>query len=319
MKKKKKYKHLSFEERFVIETLFNKGLSIRAIAEFLERSPSTISYEIKKNSVNGKYSARKAHHKAYVKRWRSKRQCLKVSMDRFLSRFVENKLVLKWSPAQISGHLDREYGIICSDKAIYKFVESRCLERFLFWSWNNKRSGRKRYHYDNARDNRLYIDERPILSGVGHWELDFIVSKQSTWVMLVATDRLTKNSLIEILPNRKRQTVSLALSEMFRGQIIKTITTDNDIAFNHWKIIERQLNTSIYFCHPYHSWEKGLVENTNRWIRCFISKSRDIGTVTNEEIKDILSFINDRPSEVIDFRIPSEYHYELLRSVRLRG
>jgi IS30 family transposase len=148
--------------------------------------------------------------------------------------------------------------------------------------------------------------------------MDFIVSKQSAWVMLVLTDRFSKNSLIDVLPNRKRATINYALSKMFEHQIVKTITTDNDIAFNHWNQIEKQLNTSIYFCHPYHSWEKGLVENTNRWIRCFIAKKRDISTVTKEEIKDILSFLNDRPSEVIDFRVPSEYHLEL-SSVLLRG
>jgi IS30 family transposase len=316
---KKKYKHLSFEERFVIEILLRSKLSIRAIAEFLGRSPGTISYELKKNRVNGVYTAKKAHHKAYVKRWRSKRQCLKVSMDRFLSRFVEKKLILKWSPAQISGYLDSEYGITCSDKAIYKFVKSRCFERFLFWSWNNKKSGRKRYQYDNAKDNRKYLETRPVLDGVGHFELDFVVSKQSTWSLLVATDRYSKKSLVEILPNRKRETVNLALSSMFGGRVVQSITTDNDIAFNHWSVIERQLNTSIYFCHPYHSWEKGLVENTNRWIRCFVPKKRDIGSVTQTEIREILAFLNDRPRAIIDFRIPSEYDLKLSASVQLRG
>ena len=319
MKEKiKTYKHLSFEERFVIEKLLEKNLKIRNIADFLGRSPNTISNEIRKNSVAETYLARKAHHKAYVKRWRSKRQCLKVSMDRFLYKFVEHKLVKKWSPKQISGYLGKEYGIACSDKAIYKFVESRCLERFLFWSWNNKKGGRKKYKYNNPKDDRKYIEERPVIDGIGHWEMDFVVSKSSTWVMLVATDRLTKKTLIEILPNRKRATINYALSKMFNHQIVKTITTDNDIAFNHWNQIERLLNTSIYFCHPYHSWEKGLIENTNRWIRCFVAKKRDIKSVTQEEIKSILSFLNDRPREVIDFKIPREYHLEL-SSVLLRG
>lgn len=303
---RKTYKHLSFEERFVIETLLKKKSKIRDIGELLSRSPNTISNEIRKNSVHGIYRAKKAHHKAYIKRWRSKRQCLKVSMDRFLITFVEIKLSKKWSPKQISGHLEREYKITCSDKAIYKFVKSRCLERFLFWSWNNKKSGRKKYVYDNPKDNRKYIEERPVLDGIGHWEMDFVVSKQSTWSLLVATDRISKRTLIEKIPNRKRTTINYALSSMFRHQTVTTITTDNDIAFNHWNMLEKQLHTNIYFCHPYHSWEKGLVENTNRWIRCFVPKRRDIGTVSDEEIKEILSFINDRPREVIDFRVPSE-------------
>jgi IS30 family transposase len=105
MKEKRKYKHLSFEERYVIEKLLKKKLKIRDIAELLNRSPNTISYEINKNIVNGEYLAKKAQHKSYFRRYRSKRQCLKVSMDRFLTRFVEKKLRDKWSPKQISGYL----------------------------------------------------------------------------------------------------------------------------------------------------------------------------------------------------------------------
>jgi IS30 family transposase len=318
MKTKRKYKHLSFEERFVIEKLLKAELKIRSIADFLDRSPNTISYEIKNNSVNGEYIAKKANHRAYVKRWRSKRQCLKVSMDRFLIKFVEKKLREKWSPKQISGHLSVKYNISCSDKAIYKFVKSRSLERFLFWSWNNKKSGRKRYQYDNPKDDRKYIDVRPLSLETGHFEADFIVSKWNTYSLLVVTDRLTKYTDIRLIPNRKHETVSRAFQSIFSEKVVKTLTLDNDISFNHWKQLERQLKTTIYFTHPYHSWEKGLVENTNRWIRCFVPKRRDISSVTNEEIQEILSFINDRPREIIGFRKPLEYYLEL-SSVLLRG
>lgn len=318
MSKTKTYSHLSFEERFVIEKSLSQGTTLRSIAELLERSPNTVSREIHKNSVKGRYTAEKADHKAYFKRWRSKRQCLKVAMDRFLSRFVEQKLREKWSPKQISGYLGETYGVVCSDKAIYKFVDSRCMERYLFWSWNHKKSGRKRYRYDTPKDNRKYIEKRPVVCGPGHFELDFVVSRQSTWVLLVATDRYTRCSMVKRVRNRKRASVDRALSEMFCGHTVESITTDNDIAFNHWGVIERYLDTTIYFTHPYHSWEKGLVENTNRWVRCFVPKKRDIGTVTDEEMEQIHSFINDRPREVVGFRMPSVYYYELT-GVLVRG
>jgi len=157
----RKFKHLSEKERFVIEKLFVAGVKLREIARFLLRSPNTISREISKNTVAGKYLAEKAHRRAYFKRWRSKRQCLKVA-----------------------------------------------------------------------------------------------------------------------------------------------------IAFVNWREIESLLNTKVYFTHPYHSWEKGLVENTNRWIRCFVPKRRDIGSVSEEEISEILSFLNDRPRKVIGFRLPSVYNLE---------
>ncbi len=311
MKNTNKYRHLSFEERFLIDRLHRAMVAIREIAKFLKRSPNTISREINKNSTKGEYEAQKANKKARFKRWRSKRQCLKVAMDRFLLRFVEEKLRNKWSPEQISGYLKTELRIRCSTKAIYKFAESRGLEYLLFWGWNNQKRGLKKYKYDNPKDKRKYIDLRPIAEGVGHFEVDFIVSKQSSFVFLVAVDRITKKTFMKNLPNRKRTTILGAFSELFGGTKVKSITTDNDIAFVCWKEIEALLSTQIYFTYPYHSWEKGLVENTNRWVRCFISKRRDIQSVTEEERQEILSFLNDRPRKIIEFKSPTIYHYQL--------
>lgn len=309
--KKKKFKHLSFEERFVIEKLFVAGVKLREIARFLLRSPNTVSREINKNSVGGMYLAVKANHRAYWKRWRSKRQCLKVAMDSFLCRFVEKKLREKWSPEQISGYLKVEMGIQCSTKCIYKFARKRSIDHLLFWNWNNMKQCRKRYAWKTPKDGRKYIEERPEVLTVGHFELDFVISKQSTNSFLVAVDRLTKYTLIERIRNRKRDTVRIALSRMFGGKRVESITTDNDIALVNWREIEVLLNTKVYFTHPYHSWEKGLVENTNRWIRCFVPKRRDIGSVSDEEMQEILSFINDRPRKIIGFRLPSEYNEDI--------
>ena len=303
----------------MIEKLWRIDIAIREIAGFLKRSPNTISRELNKNLVNGIYDAKKAQLKVSQRRWRAKRQCLKVAMNSFLVRFVEAKLQEKWTPKSISGYLRRELSISCSAKAIYKYTESRGLERYLFWSWNKKSGGPKRKRQKPIDDGRKYIDERPSLSGeIGHLEIDFIVSKHSSYVLLVVVDRLTKHTIVRVLPNRKRHTIRAAFSQLFRGVTVKSITTDNDIAFSHWVELEEIIHAPIYFCHPYHSWEKGLVENTNRWIRCFIPKRRDIASVTQEEVDEIHTFLNDRPRACIDYRIPSEYYYEIT-SVLLEG
>lgn len=312
-----KYKQLSFEERFVIEKLWAGGGLIRDIANYLGRSPNTISRELRKNMVKGVYDAKKAEQKVSARRWRAKQQCLKVALDSFLVSFVEAKLELKWSPKQISGHLRTELAISCSAKAIYKFIDSRGLERYLFWKWNKKRGGPKRKTHKPVADGRKLIDERPLVIGIGHYEVDFITSKHSAAVFLIVVDRYTKYTRIRLLPNRKRHTISAAFSDIFCGVPVQSITTDNDIAFQNWMELEEIIHAPIYFCHPYHSWEKGLVENTNRWIRCFVPKRRDIASVTNEEIEEILSFINDRPRECIGFRSPREYYIQ--ESVLLEG
>lgn len=316
---KKKYVQVSFEERFAIEKMFRAYVTVRQIAEFLGRSPNTIAREIRKNQVKGDYTAEKAKIKASARRWRAKSQCMKVAMDSFLSSFVKEKLEKKWSPKQISGYLKKEMNITCSAKAIYKFAESRGLDHLLFWGWNDHKGGRKRGHWKTAHDGRKYIEERPVFRNEsGHFEVDFIVSKDSAWVLLVVVDTVAKKSWVKKLPNRKRSTIRAAFSLLFRGVTVRSITTDNDVAFTCWKELETLLHTQVYFTHPYHSWEKGLVENTNRWIRCFVPKRRDIASVTQEELDVIHAYLNDRPREIIGFQTPSEY-YSLLTGVLLQG
>lgn len=303
-KNKRKFKHLSYEERVTIEYLLNKKESIRYIANILNRPPSTISNEIKRNNVLGIYTAKKAKDKARVKRMYSKGRCLKVIVNKFIRETVDNGLKNKWSPNEISGYLKVNHNILCSSKAIYKYTKSYNLEHLLFWSWNNHKGGRKVNKINKINDNRKYIEYRSNTITAHDWEMDFVVSRQSKYVLLVLVNKLTRYTIIEKLPNRKHSTIKRVLSILSRYYSMKTITTDNDVAFNNWKQLEDIIHCNIYFCHPYHSWEKGLVENTNRWIRAFIPKRKDISLVTNEDIKRIDAFINHKPRAINNFISP---------------
>lgn len=314
MHKKQHYSHLSRDERVVIEKMQSAGSSVRAIARTLGRSPNTISRELMENQVLGAYTVDKANHKARVRRSTSKRDCLKVVTENH-EKLVKEKLQLKWSPEQISGYMKKHHEVVVSGKAIYKYVRSRCLEHLLFWGWNKHKSGRKQYRGTGTPDGRKRIEERPEVKTVGHYEMDFIVSKGSPWVLLVLVDRMTKECWVIPLPNRRYETIRSVLKRFCSHHTVATLTTDNDIAFTKWKDLEKVCCVPLYFCHPYHSWEKGLVENTNRWIRCFVGKRRDIGSVTDEELKSIHAFINDRPREIIGFYTPREYYQFLVTSV----
>ena len=162
---------------------------------------------------------------------------------------------------------------------------------------------------------RKWIEERILRDEIGHFELDFIVSPTksgSKAVLLVAVDTLSKRTLIELLPNRTKQELTRALRRMFDGVAVKTILTDNDIAFTCWKHFEQLLGAPFYFTHPYHSWEKGLVENTNKWIRHFIPKKTNLETVTKETIIQVLTYLNERPRQVLGYRTANEVYLEQL-------
>lgn len=301
---KKRYKQLTYEERIRIETLIKQGFSIRKIALDLGRSPNTIALELKNRKVKGMYIPKKAQHKAYYKRYLSKRDCMKVAMDSGITKFVKNQLKLGLSPERIAGHL-RLNGHNISTKAVYKYIYSRGLDHHLFWRRNRMRTGRKKYK-NTLKISRNFIDSRPRLDGSGHLEADFIVSSHSSYCLLVVVDRYSRYVWIEKLPNRKHVLVTRAFQKVIGSMRIKSITVDNDIAFSSWKQLEHTLKTRIYFTHPYHSWEKGLVENTNRWIRVYIPKRRDIRTVSQKELHDIQTFLNTVPRKIIGFRSAKE-------------
>jgi IS30 family transposase len=299
-----KYKQLEYEERVKIALLYEQGKSIRYIANMLNRSPNTVSRELREKKGGGVYTAKKAQHKTYWKRYYSKRDCMKVAKDPYLSTFVEKHIKLAWSPERIAGYLGLK-GYSISTKAVYKYIYSRSLSDYLFWNRVKKKTGKKRYS-NTLQVDRNFIDDRPALKGTGHIEADFIVSSHNSHCLLVIVDRYTRYVWIEKIPNRKHATVTRVFKKVMKDMKIKSITTDNDIAFIKWKQIEKELSTKIYFTHPYCSWEKGLVENTNRWIRVSIPKRTDIETVSQKELHKIQIFLNTVPRKIIGFRSANE-------------
>lgn len=301
----RKYVQLSYEERVLVGSLHAAGSSARSIAAVLGRSPNTIARELREKKVKGEYIVKKAQHKTYYRRYLSKRDCMKVVLDGELSRFVKKKLEEGWSPERIAGYLKLQDQIV-STKAVYKYVHSRCLERHLFWHKHHVRGGPKRRHAKTPKDGRRYIEKRSPLLGSGHFEGDFIVSSHNAASLLVVVDRYTRRTRIRRILNRKHATVSRVCADMLQGVKVKTLTLDNDISFNHWKKLEKLLHTKIYFTHPYHSWEKGLVENTNRWIRTVVHKRRDIATVTGDELRSIERMLNEVPRQCLGYKTALE-------------
>ena len=190
-----------------------------------------------------------------------------------------------------------------SPKSIRKYVGSRHgLERHLFWKRNHKKSGAKKGGDIFLQDPlRKSIDIRPYatLYEYGHWEGDFIVSKHNSWVLLVLVEKFTKTVRLALLPNRTNTLVNETIVALLAGYRVKTLTLDNDIAFGRWSELEAQLSAQIYFCHPYHSWEKGLVENTNRWIRQFVPKKSNLALYTKEYVAWVEAWFNHTPKQCL--------------------
>lgn len=292
----------------------SKKYSQRDIAESLGRSNSTISEEIKRGSVRGVYNPVKAHHKAYVRRWQSKYQAMKIVEDADLKTFIEKKLLKDDSPANISGRIrmhEKNLATI-SKNSIYRYIESPYGRRIEHY--RNKRKQRKRHRRPLAEKlkERRFIAKRPSYIAerkrIGDAEADFIVSgKSGKGILLVVVDRKSRTPFLEkILPVSIREIERAFVRVKKRFSELKTLTLDNDILFRHHKRLEKLLGVKVYFCNPYHSWEKGTVEKVNREIRRDIPKGSNISKYSRRFIRSIEEKLQNKIYKVLNYRTPLE-------------
>lgn len=314
--KKKNYKHIKGVERKEIAFLLEKGYGVRQIAGILNRSPGTISEEINKNSTFGVYDPNKANHKAYVKRKYSKYQGMKIEKDFDLRNYVEEKIKQDWSPELIAGRIKEIETSIrpVSFKGIYKFIYSvygRNLEKYLAYKSKKKKPRTSKV---SSLENRVFIDKRPKIADkrkrFGDWEGDFIVSgRNGQGVLLTLYERKSRYVLIRKLLNKKIEIVYPSIQKALKEFMINTLTLDNDIVFKKHKDLSEILGCPIYFCHPYHSWEKGGVENINKLTRRYIPKGSDISRYSDEYVQIIQDELNNRPRKCLNYKTP----YEIMR------
>src|SRR3989338_5940256 len=311
----KEFKHFDFSERQKIEKFLKKEKSLRWIAWALDRSVSSISNEIKNNSVSGIYDAKKAEHKAYVKRQESKRDCLKVAMDPELKKYVILNIKDDQSPEGISGRLKNiEKGIkYASGKAIYKFIKSphgRQIEQHLFSQAVKKKSGKKR-GVSVSIDGRTFIEKRPkrVLKRMefGHFEGDFIESgKDGRGSLLVLVERKTRYTFLVYLEDRSNTNVNYLIEKTLRGITVNSLTLDNDISFQKHPELSELINATIYFCHPQSPHEKGTIENRNKAIRRYVKKRPDLSSYSKEYFDMVERKLRTRFMKCLNYKTPEE-------------
>lgn len=280
----------------------------------MKRSNSTISDEIKRGSVKGVYEPPKANHKAYVRRQGSKYQAMKIVGSRELRDFVEASLYDGQSPGNIAGRIkkvEKHLPPIGKD-SIYRFIGS-VYGRKIEYARSRKRQRRKgRGKKVKQLEDRVFIDKRPKYINerkrLGDTESDFIVSgKSGKGILLTLVDRKTRTSFIEQILNVSIHNVEKAFKTIKkRFPELRTITTDNDILLRHHKRLEQLLNVQVYFCNPYHSWEKGSIENTNKHIRKDIPKGSDISLYSKHFVNNIEKKLNRRFMSVTNHETPEE-------------
>ncbi len=331
------YNHLSIQEREKIQKLLWQKKSIRYIAKELGRSPSSISREIKKNNPQQKkrYTPRLANKRALINK--SSRGQPKLDTNTVLHDYVIAKLKLGWSPEQISIRLPIEYpkdtAMRISYEAIYQYVYEQVHrgghgyvkkdgeDLRMYLPRRHKRRQAKGFRRSQKAERRASlpsIEERPGVvdtrTRIGDWEDDFLVSRASKVCIKSTNDRM---SGVVFFGRTKDGTAIAGDVVLFEklGQIPpeyrKTLTRDNGSENKDYETVQATLGMSVYFAHPYHSWERGSNENCNGLLRRFFPKGTDWSIITDAEIARAEYLINSRPRKRLGGLTPYEFFYKM--------
>lgn len=312
------YKHLSQRERDMIAVLKSQGESLRAIARRLKRDPGTISRELKRNSPpvhRGYYLPHKAEARAKG-RWATTHRRARLKSAR-LAAYVRNRLSAGWSPELISGRLKRlKLGATVSHETIYRWIYAQARDLITHLARSHRRRlprGHSRKHRRSHIPGRISITQRPVRIArrreAGHWEVDTAVSRAGPAALAVAAERKTRYTRLKRLPRKTARHLRTALNASlshYPAHLRRTLTYDNGCENTEHRLTNATLGTRSYFCEPFHSWEKGTVENTVGLVRRFFPKGTDFTRVTAHAIKRVERWLNHRPRKCLNYQTPAE-------------
>lgn len=302
----------------MIAVLKSRGESLRAIARRLKRDPGTISRELKRNSPpvhRGYYLPHKAQARA-KDRWAVTHRRARLKSAR-LAAYVRSRLRAGWSPELISGRLRHlKLGATVSHETIYRFLYSEARDLIAHLARAHRRRlprGHSRKHRQSHIPGRISIAARPghiaRRRQAGHWEVDTAVSRAGPAALAVAAERKTRYARVKRLPRKTARHLRVALTRSlsrYPARLRRTLTYDNGSENTEHRLTNAVLGTRSYFCAPFHSWEKGTVENTVGLVRRFFPKGADFTRVSPRAIKRLERWLNHRPRKCLDYRTPAE-------------
>src|SRR5262245_556698 len=318
------YTQLSLEDRCEIARLQANGCSIRQIAATLDRAPSTIARELKRNRGRKVgYKPSFAHEQAKARRWEGSR----LEREPDLRRAVLDRLAQGWSPEQVAGRLKRDASHrLVSYETIYRFIYAQ-IARTKDYSWRHylPRAKSKR-GWRGVRGGspatfiqaRIPIAQRPLevhdRQTPGHWEADLMMFAKYGQAILTLHERCSR-ILIAARPETKNaDRIAELIEQLIRpipAQLRKTMTFDNGTEFaRHTRLHSLDLET--FFCDTYAPWQKGGIENAIGRLRRMIPRKTDLATLSDHRFATLLNAYNATPRKCLDFKTPAEIFLEHL-------
>ena len=317
-----KYRHFSIEERCEIARRRQAGQSIRQIAAALDREPSSVARELKRNSAKKGYVPSYAGEQAQARRWKGS----KLQRKPELQKTVLGLLAKGLSPESVAGRLQLEQGRnVISYETIYRFIFAQIV-RTKDFTWRHylprgkaKRGFRGRKGGSSALhiEHRIPISERPPIdrSIAGHWEADTMQFAKIGQAILALQERSTRLVWMQRLPSKAAasvaQKIKAALGSL-PADLRRSITFDNGTEFAFHYTLHQPLGVQTYFCDPYSPWQKGGVENAIGRIRRRLPRKTDLESFSARHIEQIAAHYNHIPRKCLGYLTPAEAFSKLL-------
>ena len=320
------YTHFTLEERKYLQQLLAEGLSFRKIAAILERSPSTISREVKRNQA--KYRPHgKSDNKYWYNHWRANnlyirrrreqnRAALVPDTDRW--DYVIAGLKAFWSPEEISERWHKMNPLekpICVS-TIYRYIKLGKFPEITAKKHLRRRGKRmlpRNANYNSIQPDRIIPEWPDAIRNrirIGDWEGDTVYGGVGKGLLVSLVDRKTRFLRIGLLERRTSDGTRVVIEKLLKGLPVKSVSLDNGSEFSEFRKLEESLSTLVYFAEPHKPWQRGTNENTNDIIRFFFPKGFDFRTVTDDDIQLVENIINNRPRKCLDWKTPAEVFYE---------
>jgi transposase, IS30 family len=308
------YKQIGNEDYGCIGRMLKAEYSFSEIGRTINKNVSSVSRHVKENGGRDNYDIREVKRRKKYARIKAM-SGIRVVRGNLLKK-ITKLLIEHLSPEQISGKLEKQ-GINIVASTIYRYINERAPHLKIYLrsqkgKYRRKHGTRKR-EQERGLAKKRRIDERPNVvtkrKRIGDFEGDTILGKDKRVRIVTYVDRKTGYLIAFLLPKMNAELLANLTIKHFKKiskRKRKTITFDNGTEFNAWERIEKKTKMTIYFCYPYHSWERGTNENTNGLIRQYFPKDYDFNLIEEKDLKYVVRKLNRRPRKRLKFKTPND-------------
>lgn len=306
--------HIGKEDWPCISRMLRAGHSFSEIARTIGKDQSSLSRHVREYGGRDGYDVLEVRRRKRMKRIAAM-DSIRVIKGSLL-RTVKRMLIDHKSPEQIAGVLKR-----VSASSIYRYIKERAphLKKHLRskkGKYRRRRGTKKREEWREQRKKRR-IDERPKITErrgrIGDYEGDTMMGRDKRVRIVTFVDRRTGYLIAFLLPKMNARLVTSLSIKHFRNipkKKRKTLTFDNGIEFADWETLEKKSRMIVYFCYPYHSWERGTNENTNGLLRQYFPKTMDFNLITSDELARVVRKLNNRERKRLGFLSPRQVFWK---------